>query len=156
MRKAKAGATGRSPSLASTCQAMQRRRSLISSLPFPSRQECASQSLLTADNANPLTPCQANKVLACLLLNNCLCPAEAARYSWHSLRIGLATTLQNAGCPPHLIQAVSADELKRIEAIEVSIYLRSQSASYAAHFDTTTPVNVAVGSGARAYTAHAL
>eukprot|EP00965_Chrysotila_dentata_P110439 3648956-Pleurochrysis_carterae.AAC.1 len=32
--------------------------------------------------------------------------------------------------------------------VEASIYERWQAASYAAHFDTTTPLNVAVGSDA--------
>eukprot|EP00965_Chrysotila_dentata_P057273 1899599-Pleurochrysis_carterae.AAC.1 len=107
--------------------------------------------LLTADNATPLTPSQDDKLLASRLAD-CLCPDEASRYSWHSFLIGLAARLQCAGCPPHLIQALCRWQLPKSLTfycrVEASIYERWQSASYAAHFDTTTPLNVAVGSDA--------
>eukprot|EP00965_Chrysotila_dentata_P164448 5429662-Pleurochrysis_carterae.AAC.1 len=83
--------------------------------------------LLTADNATPLTPSQADKLLASLLADY-LCPDEASRYSWHSFRIGLATMLQCAGCPPHLIQALcrwqSPKSLTFYCRVEASIYER--------------------------------
>eukprot|EP00965_Chrysotila_dentata_P080763 2664827-Pleurochrysis_carterae.AAC.1 len=106
---------------------------------------------LTADNATPLTHSQADKLLASLLAD-CLCPEEASRYSWHSFRIGLATRLQCAGCPPHLIQALyrwqSPESFTFYCRVKASIYERWRSASCAAHFDTPTPLNVAVGSDA--------
>eukprot|EP00965_Chrysotila_dentata_P186028 6141958-Pleurochrysis_carterae.AAC.1 len=84
-----------------------------------------SVPLLTANNANPLTPSQADNLFASLLLD-CLSPAEATRYSWHSFRIGLATRLQCAGCPPYLIQALcqwrSPKSLTFYCRVEASIY----------------------------------
>eukprot|EP00965_Chrysotila_dentata_P121065 4004077-Pleurochrysis_carterae.AAC.1 len=121
-------------------------------LAFPV-EASARQSVpfLKADNASPLTPSQADNLLASLLLD-CLSPAEATRYSWHSFRIGLATRLRCAGCSPHLIQALcrwqSPKSLTFCCRFETSTYERWQSASYAAHFDITTPLNVAVGSDA--------
>eukprot|EP00965_Chrysotila_dentata_P156142 5158333-Pleurochrysis_carterae.AAC.1 len=108
--------------------------------------------LLTADNKSPLTPSQADSLLASALFRDCLAPEEAVRHNWHSFRIGLATRLQCADCPPHLLQALcrwqSSKSLTFYWRVKASIYERWQSASYATHFNTTTPLNVAVGSDA--------
>eukprot|EP00965_Chrysotila_dentata_P163647 5403706-Pleurochrysis_carterae.AAC.1 len=53
--------------------------------------------------------------------------------------------------PPHSSPLPTAVALKSLTfycRVKASIYERCQSASYAAHFDTTTPLNVALGSDA--------
>eukprot|EP00965_Chrysotila_dentata_P213417 6187613-Pleurochrysis_carterae.AAC.3 len=82
-----------------------------------------SVPLLTADNATPLTPSQADKAAVRRL------PAQP-----HS--------------SPVPIGWQSPKSLTFYCRVEASIYERWQSASYAAHFDTTTPVNDAVWSDA--------
>ena len=61
------------------------------------------------------------------LLRAFLPPAEAAKYSFHSFRVGLACALLAAGCPPATIQALArwrSDE-------SLKIYARLNPSDYA-------------------------
>eukprot|EP00965_Chrysotila_dentata_P236626 6201424-Pleurochrysis_carterae.AAC.1 len=105
-----------------------------------------------ADNANPLTPSQADNLLASLLLD-CLSLQKPHATVGTPFALGLPL-----GCNRRAVRLTSfkpcVDGSRQSRSPSTaklrrpSIYERWQSASYAAQFDTTTPLNVAVGSGA--------
>ena len=99
-------------------------------LRFPCRGTRRHLAPLFFDNATtfrPLSHASVDHLLELLLLAF-LPEAEAAKYSFHSFRIGFACSLLAAGCPPATIQALA--RWRSAESLEV--YARLNPSDYAA------------------------
>ena len=93
--------------------------------------------LFCEDDGSAVSETRAARIFAALLL--CILPAaEAAHYSWHSFRHGLATRLRKAGCPADIIMQLcrwqSIESLRTYARLDASQYRRWNDASFSVPF----------------------
>jgi hypothetical protein len=91
-------------------------------------QERQARSLFFEDTKafRPMSHGTAGRYLG-LLLRSLMPEADAVKYSFHSFRVGFASALLAASCPPATIQALA----RRSSAESLAIYARFNPADYA-------------------------
>eukprot|EP00965_Chrysotila_dentata_P192589 6175265-Pleurochrysis_carterae.AAC.1 len=149
MPLARSGATGRFLLPTSICRAT-RQSSLISSRPFPSKRVCVSRFPCL----RLTTPTRSRLCKSTAFSPPCFLTACALQKPHATVGTPFALGLP-LGCNARAVRLTSFRPcvsgshpscLPSIAELRLpTIYEPRQSASYAAHFDTTTPLNVAVG-----------